>query len=224
MSNTDKIFTIFCSLFSLLTVTGNLTYRKFVHLDLPLHNFELSVGVLLYPLAFLITGLISEFYGKERAKFCINLGLGMNIISATIVSFMDILPATSWSEINDQIFHEVFGFYGVCFAASIIACYISQSIDIRIYLFVKALTNGKYIWLRNYSSTTISLFIDTFVVIATLVSFDLLPREQMWNVTMNSYGFKMFFTICATPIFYTAIFIVRKMTINEDALNAKNIS
>jgi uncharacterized integral membrane protein (TIGR00697 family) len=211
-------------MFSLLTVTGNLTYRKFIHLDLPFHTFELSVGVLLYPLAFLITGLTSEFYGMNRAKFCINLGLGVNIFSAIIVSIMDILPATSWSEINDEIFHNVFGFYGVCFAASILACYISQLIDIRIYLFVKQLTKDKYIWIRNYASTSISLFIDTIVVIATLVAFDLLPKEQMWNVTLNSYGFKMFFTICATPIFYTAIFIVRKLTIKDIILDEKKIA
>ena len=137
MSNSNKIFTILCAIFSLLTVTGNLTYRKFVHLDIPFHSFELSVGVLLYPLAFLITGLISEFYGKERAQFCINLGLGINIFSAILIGIMDFLPATSWSEVNDEVFHNVFGFYGVCFRASIVACYVSQRIDVRIYLFVK---------------------------------------------------------------------------------------
>ena len=175
----------------------------------------------MYPLAFLITGLISEFFGKERASFCINLGLGINIFGATIVAVMDILPATPWSEVNDEIFHHVFGFYGVCFAASVLACYISQRIDVRIYLFIKELTNGKHLWLRNYSSTGISLFIDTFVVIAALVAFDLLPKEQMWNVVMNSYGFKMLFTVCATPIFYASAFVIKKLIRNEQIADMK---
>ena len=112
---------------------GNLTYQKFVSLNIPLfHSFDLSVGAILYPLTFLITDLIAEFYGKIRANFCVKFAMITNIIMASIICFMDYLPATSWSKINDEMFHQIFGFYTIGFLSSITACYISQKIDIFI--------------------------------------------------------------------------------------------
>ena len=216
MKNSEKIFTILCSIFSLITVLGNLTYRKFVHFEIPyIYSFELSVGVLLYPLAFFVTGVISEFYGKEKAEFCVKMSILMNISGASIVTIMNIMPATDWSEVTDNMFHEIFGFYGICFGASMAACYISQFLDIQIYVFVKNLTKGKYIWIRNYISTFISLFIDTFIVVYLLKLFNLIPQEQMWNIILSGYCFKVFFTICTTPIFYATIFLINKLTLKE---------
>ncbi len=95
---------------------------------------------LLYPLTFLITDLITEFYGKERAQFCIRFAMVINILVAIIIAFMDYLPATEWSKINDETFHKVFGYYGVAFIGSILACYTSQAIDVRLYLLIRDLT------------------------------------------------------------------------------------
>jgi uncharacterized integral membrane protein (TIGR00697 family) len=217
MLNSEKIFTILCSIFSLVTVLGNLTYRKFIYLDIPyVNSFELSVGVLLYPIAFFIISIISEFYGKEKARFCVNIGVLMNIFGAIIVTTMNWLPATSWSEVDDNMFHNIFGYYEISFGASILACYISQFLDIQIYAFVKKLTNGKYILLRNYTSTFISLFVDTFIVIYILESFALIPTNQMWPLIINGYSFKIFFTICSTPLFYIIIFLIQRLLLQEN--------
>lgn len=127
----DKVYTILVVLFAVLVVIGNLTYQKFVEIDI-IHIFELSVGAILYPLTFLITDLITEFYGKDRAKFCVNVTIAMNIITVLIIALMDFLPATQWSKINDTMFHNMFGFCSVAFLCSILACYISQILDIVI--------------------------------------------------------------------------------------------
>lgn len=209
MTIVDKIYTSLCVLFCSLIILGNLTYQKFVALQLPLYTFELSVGAILYPLTFLVTDLITEFYGKERANFCVRLALIMNFLIASMVAFMDYLPATSWSKIDNSIFHQVFGFYSVAFIGSIIACYISQAIDILLYLWIRELTQGKYLWLRNNGSTAISLFIDTFTVISFMTLFDILPREQMWLLIGNSYSWKLFFTICSTPLFYGGVQVIK---------------
>lgn len=79
----DKIYTILCVLFAVLIVMGNLIYQKFVFLPiLPFHTFELSVGAILYPLTFMLTDLIAEFYGKDKANFCVRLAIVMNITVA----------------------------------------------------------------------------------------------------------------------------------------------
>ena len=215
MRITDKIYTALCILFSSLIILGNLTYRKYVALQVPFHVFELSVGVILYPLTFLITDLIAEFYGKEKATFCVRAAIFMNITAATIVTCMDHLPATQWSNIDDTIFHQVFGFYSVAVIGSITACYISQAIDIRLYLWIRKVTRGKYLWLRNNGSTMISLFFDTFIVNIFLVMFDIFPEKHMWSLIGNSYSWKLFFTICSTPLFYALVRVMRPIFVRQ---------
>jgi len=208
----DRIYTFLCALFVVIIVIGNLIYQKFVTLPLfSLHALEVSVGVLLYPLTYLLTDLISEFYGKERAGFCVRLGILMNIIAVSIIFAMDHLEATDWSLIDSHTFHKVFGMYGIAFAGSTVACYISQTIDIRLYLWIKKLTNGRHLWLRNNISTATSLLVDTFIVINFMCFFGAIPWERMIAIVSNSYTFKLFFTIAATPIFYLCVAIIRRL-------------
>jgi uncharacterized integral membrane protein (TIGR00697 family) len=202
----DRIYTTLCALFAVLIVMGNLIYQKFVFLPvLPFYTFELSVGAILYPLTFMLTDLIAEFYGKNRANFCVKLALVLNIMVALIIAFMDKLNATGWSKIDNDTFHKVFGLYGVSFLGSIIACYIAQLIDIRIYLGIRKLTGDKYLWLRSNGSTAISLFIDTTIVISFLTIFGVLPIDKLWLLIFNSYLFKLFFSICSIPLFYASV-------------------
>lgn len=77
----------------------------FFYLILPFHTFELSVGAILYPLTFLLTDLIAEFYGKDN--FCIKLAIVMNITVALIIAMMNKLNATEWSKIDNVIFNKV---------------------------------------------------------------------------------------------------------------------
>lgn len=211
MSHLEKIYTGLCILFSVLIVIGNLTYQKFVALPiLPFHTFELSVGAMIYPLTFLITDLIAEFYGKERARFCVQFAIAMNVLAAILIMSMDILPATEWSKVDDPTFHKVFGFYSVAFIGSMLACYTSQALDIKLYLWIRKVTKGDWLWLRNNGSTAISLFADTFIVISFMTLFGVLPVEQVWLLIINSYSFKLFFTICSTPLFYVCVGLMRR--------------
>jgi uncharacterized integral membrane protein (TIGR00697 family) len=224
MTARDKVYTGICVLFSVLLVVVNLTYRKFVALPLlPFYTFELSVGAILYPLTFLLTDLIAEFYGKERSTFCVKFSIAINITVALIIYIMDRLPAVSWSKIDDASFHEIFGVYSVAFTGSMIACYISQRVDIFFYLWIRRLTQGKYLWLRNNGSTAISLLIDTSVVISFLALFGVLPVERLWSLILSSYSFKLFFTICSTPLFYLSVFSIRFL-IREGNFSSKKES
>lgn len=205
----ENLYTGLCIFFVTLIIIGNLTYQKFVSLEIPMiHKFELSVGAILYPFTFFITDLITEFYGKEKANFCIKFSIFMNIIIFMIISLMDYLPAVSWSKIDDNIFHQVFGFYFIAFMGSLLACYISQSIDILLYLLIKKITKGKYLWLRNNLSTSIALLIDTMIVVTFLTIFNVLSYDNMWKLIWNSYSWKLFITILSTPLFYLSFYII----------------
>lgn len=212
MTKNESIYISLCVLFSVLIVMGNLIYQKFVSLPiLPFHTFELSVGAILYPLTFLLTDLITEFYGKEKANFCVKLGISMNIFVACIIAGMDHLDATTWSKIDNAVFHKVFGLYSVAFIGSVIACYTAQMVDITLYLWIRKLTKGKWLWVRNNGSTAISLFVDTFIVITFMTIFQVLPTDHMGPLIVNSYLFKLFFSVCSTPLFYIFVRIIRNI-------------
>ncbi|WP_367363810.1 queuosine precursor transporter [Candidatus Tisiphia endosymbiont of Nedyus quadrimaculatus] len=213
MTIDEKIYITICVLFAILIVIGNLIYQKFVFLPiLPFYTFELSVGAITYPLTFLLTDLIAEFYGKSKANFCVKLALAMNIIVTLIIAIMDRLNATEWSKIDNITFHKVFGLYSIAFIGSIIACYTAQLIDITIYLWIRKVTHGRWLWLRNNGSTAISLFVDTCIVISFMSIFGVLPIDRIWSLIVNSYSFKLFFTICSTPLFYIGVSIIKYVT------------
>lgn len=217
MNNIEKIYTGLCLIFSSLLIVGNLTYQKFVLLPIPFYHFELSVGAVLYPLTFLLTDLIAEFYGKEKATFCIRFAIMMNLIVALIIGGMDYLSATSWSKISDETFHQVFGGFSIAFAASITACYIAQAVDVYLYLGISRLTKGKHLWLRSNGSTSISLLLDTTIVISFMTIFNILPQEHMGKLIINSYLWKLSFVICSTPLFYLGIYIINYLSYRKNA-------
>ena len=212
MTTAEKVYTGLCVAFSSLVILGNLTYQKFIALQIPLlQSFEISVGALPYPLTFIITNLITEFYGKEKATFCVRFTIFINIMIVVLLEFMDYLPAVNWSKVNNATFHQIFGFYSIAFAGSMIAGYISRIINIYLYVKIRKLTNEKYLWLRNNGSTCIALFIDTFIVVSLLTLFKILPLTQMVTVIYSSYLWKLLFTISSTPLFYFIVRVMRKV-------------
>lgn len=211
MSKSEQIYAGLCVFFASILILGNMTYQKFVSLPLMIHTFELSVGAILYPLTFLVSDLITEFFGKAKAQFCIRLALITNALVVTIIAFMDHLPATSWSKISDDMFHNVFGCYGVAFIGSIIACYAAQSIDVRLYSLIRSITKGRYIWLRSNISTSISLLVDTSLVICFMALFGILPSENVFALIANSYSWKLFFSVASTPLFYLCVISIKSL-------------
>jgi uncharacterized integral membrane protein (TIGR00697 family) len=207
MSASDKTYTTLCALFSVLVVMSNLIYQKFVHI--PFTSLELSAGTVLYPLSFLVTALVTEFFGKDRARYSVKLAIGMSLFIAVAIAFMDALPATSWSKIDNHTFNKVFGLYNVAFIGSLMACYITQVFDIYVYLWVRKLTGDKWLWLRNNTSTAISLLLDTTIVISFMSFFGVLPIERMGALIGNSFLFKLFFTLCSTPLFYGGYYLIQ---------------
>ena len=211
MNAAEKCYIILCTFFAVLVVTGNLIYQKFVYLPLSFYTFELSVGAIFYPLTFLITNLITEFFGKQKAKFCVQLAILMSLSIALIITLMNSLEATNWSKIDDQTFNNVFGVYGISLAGSLLANYTAQLLDIRLYLWIRKITHHKFLWIRNLS-TAVSLLIDTTIVIVFITIFsNSIPFEQMIPLIINSYTFKLFFSICTTPLFYFLVYVIKSI-------------
>ena len=194
----------------------NLIFKKFFYfypIETPVFGaklFEISVGILPYPITFLMTDLISEIYGKQKANEVVVGGVLASIFSMVIIFMANLVPATDWSPVSDGMFSEVFGSTSIAVLASMLAYLFAQFIDIRVYHFWKNLTKGKHLWLRNNFSTFSSQIIDTLTVLILLCSFDIIAWDKFLGLLISGVVFKIMIAALDTPILYAVVFFFRK--------------
>ena len=218
----DSIYLILAALFIASLVASNLIFQKFFYWEpFGLYRFEISVGILPYPITFLITDILSEVYGKKKANRVVIAGIFASFFSMFIILIADFAPAIESSPINDEIFHQVFGLSPLAVFASMIAYLFAQFIDIRIFHFWKKLTSGKHLWLRNNFSTFASQFIDTFTVLFLLCTFKILPWPIFTSLLISGFLFKVIIAALDTPLLYLIVYAFRKrfnLKIGEEIL------
>jgi len=133
-----NIYLLLAGLFITSLVVSNLIFQKFFYwypFDFKLFGnslFDLSVGVLPYPLTFLITDLISEIYGKKKANQVVVTGIFASFFSMGILLLANAVPALANSPIDDSTFNQVFALSPIAVLASMIAYLLAQFVDIRI--------------------------------------------------------------------------------------------
>ena len=202
---------VLAALFITSLVASNLIFKKFFYWDFfGIYTFEISVGILPYPITFLITDTISEIYGKKRANQVVTTGIFASIFSLGIVLLADAVPAIENSPIGNEVFHTVFGSTGIAVGASMSAYLLAQYVDISIYHFWKRLTKGKYLWIRNNFSTFLSQFIDTFSVILLLSLFGELAWSSFFDLLISGFLFKVLIAALDTPFLYLIVYWMRK--------------
>jgi hypothetical protein len=173
------------------------------------YTFEISVGILPYPITFLVTDLISEIYGKKKANQVVTAGIFASFFSLLIIYVSDVVPATPWSPVGDSLFTKVFGFSVIAVFSSMIAYLLAQFVDIRIYHFWKKMTDGNHLWLRNNFSTITSQFLDTFSVLFLLCSFNVIEWSLFGKLLLNGFLFKVLVALLDTPVLYVAVYYFR---------------
>ena len=211
-----KIYLYLAALFITSLVVSNLIFQKFFYWY-PFNGkifgsrlFELSVGILPYPITFLITDLISEIYGKIAANRVVTAGIFASFFSIGILLIADYVPAIESSPVDNATFTQVFSLSPLAVLASMIAYLLAQFVDIRIYHFWKKLTNGKMLWLRNNFSTFTSQFLDTFSVVLLLSVFGILPWDLFFGLVLSGFIFKVVVALLDTPLLYLLVWIFKK--------------
>jgi len=211
-----KIYLYLAALFITSLVVSNLIFQKFFYWY-PFEGdifgsrlFELSVGILPYPLTFLITDLISEVYGKKAANQVVTAGIFASFFSMGILLMADFVPAMESSPVDDATFTKVFSLSPLAVLASMIAYLLAQFVDIRIYHFWKKLTGGRMLWLRNNFSTFASQFLDTFSVVLLLTLFGIFPWDLFAGLVLSGFIFKIIVAALDTPLLYLFVWLFRK--------------
>ncbi len=171
------------------------------------YSFAIAVGVLPYPLTFLCTDLISEFYGRQRANFLVWVGLLLNAWVVFILWLGGALPGSE-SPVYFDMQKLAFG----AVTASMLAYLAAQFVDVQLFHFLKWLTNGKHLWLRNNGSTLCSQLVDTTaVILITHYYAKALPinegqpiAAQLMVFIATGYAVKALAALLDTPIVYAA--------------------
>ena len=212
----EQFYLVLAAIFIAALVACNLIFQKFFIWDFSLFGtniqFEQSVGILAYPVTFLVTDILSEIYGKERADRVVTGGLIASLFVLGLVLVSSFVEATSWSPVDNATFQRVFGVQWMAVTASMVAYLGAQYLDIRLFHFWKRLTHGKHLWLRNNASTITSQVVDTALVNSLLAALGTpgVTWERFPVLFMNGVLFKWTMALLDTPVFYAAVFYLRR--------------
>ena len=208
--HSEFVFQVLSAIFIASLIIANLTLNKFFSIDLGFVTFTQSVGILPYPITFIVTDIVSEIYGRKRANQLVWSGLIANLFMLIVVTIADSTNAVDFSPVSNQMFHTVFGLALAAVSSSMIAYTVAQFIDVRLFHFWKRLTNGRHLWLRNNASTVLSQCLDTFVVLLVLAYFGGIPWSSFGTLFINGFLFKIFFAAFDTPIIYVCCDYLRQ--------------
>ncbi|HWO41756.1 MAG TPA: queuosine precursor transporter, partial [Candidatus Eisenbacteria bacterium] len=180
--------------------------------------FTASIGVIPWPVVFLTTDLINEYFGRDGVKKLTFITIGL-IIYAFLVLFAAIqVPAASFSPVTDEQFAAVFGQSLWIIAGSVTAFALSQLIDVMVFWIVRHKTGGRWLWLRATGSTAVSQLIDSIVIIA--VAFWLpgkVKTAEFLTVAASNYSYKFLIAVAMTPFIYMAHSIIDRFLGGEEA-------
>tara|TARA_B100001079_G_scaffold82572_1_gene70883 strand:- start:1370 stop:2125 length:756 start_codon:yes stop_codon:yes gene_type:complete len=220
----NNIFFILSGIFITNAIIAEILGTKIFEFDFIL-NFNMSVGVIIWPVVFITTDIINEYFGKKGIKK-ISYFTILLIIYVFIIIYMStkLTPNNYWLNINSVDNHgnpfNIDYAYNIIFLqstgiiiGSIIAFLIAQILDVIVFHKLKRMTKGKFIWLRATGSTLISQFIDSFVVL--FIAFYLLaPNDKVWSLSQvfsvgfDNYTFKFIIAILITPLIYLAHYLI----------------
>lgn len=169
--------------------------------------FEASVGILVFPVLFLITDIVEEVHGRETAKQFVYIGLACLVCIFVVTAIAVFLPAASRSFVSQEAYAKIFGTTLRIFLASIIGFFFSQMHDLWAFNFWKQKTGGKFLWLRNNASTVVSQFLDTtiFMFIAFYAISPKFDAAYIFALIIPYWLIKVLFAICDTPFCYLGV-------------------
>lgn len=212
-SRRDTLFLILGGFFLTNALLGELIGGKLFFLGRPdfslglglftIGPFTMSVGVLPWPVVFLTTDLVNEYFGKRGVRQLTLLGIAM-ISYAFIVLFLALqIQATDFSPVSGASFHNVFGQSMWIIVGSLIAFAVSQLIDVLIFHAFRKRTGAGRLWMRATGSTLFSQLVDTIVILG--IAFYLpgkVTGQQFANIAVTQYVYKFTVAILLTPLIY----------------------
>lgn len=205
MNRKQRLYVWLTGIFVSALIAGDLIGGKFFRVG----GLDLSVGMIPFPLTFILTDVVNEFYGAEGAKRVTFVGLGMAVFVFTVINIALALPVSPESPMSQELFAHAFGWSARLYVASLTAYMMGQLLDISIFQLFLRYTGHRLLWLRATGSTLVSQAIDTLVVNFVLLS-GTKSLPFILEVARNGYVVKVGIALLMTP----AIYLVRKAAIS----------
>jgi uncharacterized PurR-regulated membrane protein YhhQ (DUF165 family) len=240
----ERVFLVLAGIFlCAMTMLNIIGITRFIQIG-PL---ALAVGVLPYPLTFLCTDLISELYGRARANFLVTVGLGLNFLILGTMWLANQIPSVGlesqppWQLIqlaedvalpngesvsgSVELFTLLYATTSGAVMASMIAYIAAQYCDVAVFHYLKKLTKGKHLWLRNSGSTLLSQGVDSLTVITVTFGAQFIAGAisggAMLVLMVSNYTFKFCVALADTLPFYAGVHYLKKyLELSDDELLA----
>lgn len=204
----DIVYVILAGIFITNAVVAELIGGKLI----TVFGVPMSVGILPWPIVFVTTDLINEYFGEKGVR-------KLSLITASLIAYTFVIlfiamqiPAMQGDKlVTDDQFNGVFGQSMWIIVGSITAFMVSQLIDVSIFHFVKNKTGGKMIWLRSTGSTLISQLFDSFIVLG--IAFWMtgkMTTSVFIASALTGYFVKMIIAIVLTPLIYLGHSLIEK--------------
>ena len=215
------LFVFLAGLFITNAVTAELISNKLIEIPIEFNlfggkfgTFVTIVGILPWPVVFLLTDLLNEFYGYKAVRklswitailiaYCfLIVGLSMEIPAVNI-------PGSNLSD--DSAYNKVFGQAQMVIVGSICAFLVSQLLDASLFSWIKSKTGDRFIWLRSTGSTLVSQLIDSYIVL--YIGFVLpgsLSFVDFMTIAPTNYVLKIIIAILLTPLIYLGHYFIKR--------------
>ncbi|MCA9491029.1 MAG: queuosine precursor transporter [Myxococcales bacterium] len=187
--------------------------------------FTLTCGALLWPLVFLTTDTINEFFGAKAVRFVTWVTMGMISWMFVVVNLSILVPAADFSPVADDVFQFVFGQSAWIVVGSMAAFLLSQIVDVTVFHVIRRLLKGRHIWARATGSTIVSQLIDSFVVIyiafwgPTWFGMKGVTASEALEISLSSFAYKVGVAIALTPLIYVGHWMVHRW-LGDEVANA----
>jgi len=209
------LFVTLVAIFMTCLVVGDLVGGKVTSVELFGKEWPFSVGQLAFPITFILTDILNEFYGRKVARRVTLLAFFMVGLTLAIIAIADQLRWASltsdpdWTGVTPREFDIVFSQAMWIQISSMFAFLIGNWLDITVFFLLKKLTRERFLWLRATGSTAVSQLIDT-IVISAMVWLPKMRVGAFVDLVITSYLIKLTIAILVTPVLYALHALIEK--------------
>jgi hypothetical protein len=200
-SRKDLVYLVLAGLFVCNAILGEVLGGKLISVG----PYIMSIGVIPWPVVFLTTDLMNEYFGRPGVRRLTWMTVGLILYAFVVIFAAMSVPAAGVSPVNDAAFSMVFGQSLWIIVGSVVAFTISQLLDVFVFWFFRDRTKGRHLWLRATGSTAFSQLVDTFVILG--IAFYLpgkIGGGDYIKLSMTNYTYKLGIAIALTPVIYAA--------------------
>lgn len=194
-------FILLVSVFSGSLVIASVISSKIITVG----GVVLPAGILAYCITFVASDVVSEIWGKQKAKQVVLGGFGALVVCLGLIHLALVWPGASfWG--NHEAYGSVLGAAPRIIVASIIAYLISQNHDVWAFHFWKKTFRGKHLWIRNNLSTASSQIIDS-VIFITIAFYGIIPIIPL---IAGQVLIKILIAFLDTPVVYFLVWLIKR--------------